>query len=69
MILFVTQKFDACWMSIITGKREGKAMPKFSQLFDLKEYEKKKSTIRDNKIYLEFCKMFTNGIVPRSEWR
>ena len=54
-------------------KREGRAMPKFGQLFaqllDLEEYEKNNTTIRDNKIYLEFCKMFTNCIVPRSEWR
>ena len=44
-------------------------MPKFSQLFDLKDYEKKSTTIRDNKIYLEFCKMLTNCVVARSEWK
>ena len=32
-------------------------MPKFAQLFDLKEYEKNDTTIRDNKIYMEFCKI------------
>ena len=44
-------------------------MPKFAQLVDLKEYDKKKTTIRDDKVYLEFCKMFTNYIVPRRECR
>ena len=40
-------------------------MPKFAQLFDFKDYDKKKTTIRDNKIYLEFCKMFTNGLTKQ----
>ena len=44
-------------------------MPKFAQLFDLKEYEKNETTIRDDKIYMEFCKMFTNCVVSRTKWR
>ena len=44
-------------------------MPNFSQLFDLEDYENRNTTIRDSKIYLDFCKMFTNCVVARSEWK